>query len=66
MIIEQGDGRMAVLQRAGRCVNCSTSVDFKQSIEKDNGEIVNEYECPLCLLVSVEFTGIGVNNGNDE
>jgi len=66
MIIEQGNGRMAVLQRAGRCVNCSTSVDFKQSIEKDNGEIVNEYECPLCLLVSVEFTGIGVNNGNDE
>jgi len=65
-MIEQGDGRMAVLQRAGRCVNCSTSVDFKQSIEKDNGEIVNEYECPLCLLVSVEFTGIGVNNGNDE
>lgn len=65
-MIEQGDGRMAVLQRAGRCVNCSTSVDFKQSIEKDNGEIVNEYECPLCSLVSVEFTGIGVNNGNDE
>lgn len=65
-MIEQGDGRMAVLQRAGRCMNCSTSVDFKQSIEKDNGEIVNEYECPLCLLVSVEFTGIGVNNGNDE
>ena len=65
-MIDQGDGRLSVLQRAGRCMNCSTSVDFKQSIEKDNGEIVNEYECPLCLLVSVEFTGIGVNNGNDE
>ncbi len=65
-MIEQGDGRLGVLQRAGRCMNCSTSVDFKQSIEKDNGEIVNEYECPVCSLVSVEFTSIGVNDGNDE
>jgi len=65
-MIEQGDGRLGVLQRAGRCMNCSTGVDFKQSIEKDSGEIVNEYECPVCFLVSVEFEGIGVNDGNDE